>query len=103
MRAVIVTSCRPHIRPLTSATGAAVKVSKLHGGLLNQAGENRRCFHRVGAALLAVAGVLIRLHFAGEVAVFIRADGRGDRIREHRLHQFLDAVEPIDFNADLDR
>jgi hypothetical protein len=36
------------------------------------AGENGRCFHHVGVALLAVAGVLIRLHLAGEVAAFIR-------------------------------
>ena len=86
MRAVIVTGCRPHISPLMSATGAAVKVSELHRGLLYEAGENRRRFHRVGAAFLAVAGLLIRLHLAGEVAVFIHADGRGDRIRKHGLH-----------------
>src|ERR1700680_3500256 len=65
MRTVVVTSCRPHIRPLMYASGAALKVSELHGGLLDEASENRRRFHRVGVVIPAVACVLVGLHLAG--------------------------------------
>jgi hypothetical protein len=69
-----------------------------HAGLLDEAGENGRRFHRVGVALLAVAAILIRLHLAREVAVFVHANGGGDGIGEHRLHQRLDAVVAFDLN-----
>jgi hypothetical protein len=46
----------------------------------DEAGENGRRRHRVGVALLAVAGVLVGLHLTGEVAAVIHADGRGHRI-----------------------
>src|ERR1700730_17832205 len=62
-----------------------------------EAGENRRRFHRVGVAFLAIAGVLVGLHLAREVALFVHADGRGDRIREHGRDQVFDAVVAFDF------
>jgi hypothetical protein len=69
-----------------------------HCGLLNEAGENRRRFHRVGMALLAIAGVLVGLHLARKVAAFVHADGRRDGIGEHRLQQFFDAVVALDLD-----
>jgi len=41
MRAIVVTSGRPHIRPHMIATAAAVEVSELHGGLLYEAGQEQ--------------------------------------------------------------
>jgi hypothetical protein len=63
-----------------------------------EAGKNGGRFHRVGVAFLAIAGVLVGLHLAGEVAPFVHADGGGDSIRKHGLYQFLDAVEAFYFN-----
>jgi hypothetical protein len=62
----------------------------------DEAGENGCSFHRVGAAFLTVAGILVWLHLAGEGAAFIHADGRGDRIGNHGSHQFIGAVVPFD-------
>jgi hypothetical protein len=47
---------------------------------------------------LAIACVLVGLHLAGEVAAFVHADGRGNGIRKHRIHQILNALVPFDFN-----
>jgi hypothetical protein len=67
-------------------------------GLVDEAGENGRRFHRVGVALLAVAGILVRLHLAREIAVLVHVDGGGHGIGKHRLHQRFDAVVAFDFN-----
>jgi hypothetical protein len=48
--------------------------------MLDESGEDERGLHRIGAALLAVACVLIRLHLAGEVASLVHADGGEDGV-----------------------
>src|SRR5579864_6810447 len=59
---------------------------------LYEARKNRRRHHRVGAALVAPAFSLVWLHFACEVALIVHANGGGDGITEHRLHQRFEAV-----------
>jgi hypothetical protein len=49
-------------------------------GLLNDAGEDERRFHRVRLALIAPSATLIRFHAGRVVAVLVHADGRADAV-----------------------
>ena len=70
---------------------------------LYNAGEDERTLHGVAGAFLAPAAILVRLHLAGVVALWIvgiDANGRGDGIEGRRLQQ-IDTGEEIDRSAAL--
>ena len=62
------------IKPANNVSRAMVNSSAPLDGF----GEDECRLHRVGAALFAIAGVLVWLNFAGEVTTVIHADGGGD-------------------------